>query len=202
MSLPGAIAASISFMKGAVHRLYDADESAYAGVKSPTAITTSVDYTLPAAPPTADGQTLTATTVGAMSWASAGLVNSSMETVGVGTNYTLTGSSARVDFGTTDPEVVLNENGIWIITAIVAVSVGSANSTFTFYLYDVSAAQSITTRKQWWNGGGDEFQVVLRARYNCSGQPKTIQLYGQHDGGASGATVISTRTSIDAMRLL
>jgi len=50
------------------HRFYDADNSHYAGLKATSTTTSSVDYTLPAAPPAANDYVLSCSTAGVMSW--------------------------------------------------------------------------------------------------------------------------------------
>jgi len=73
MALNGAILGGpASFKWGGSLRWYDQDESAYAGVKATATITGSVDYTLPAAPPAADGYVLKSTTAGVMTWEAGG----------------------------------------------------------------------------------------------------------------------------------
>lgn len=61
-----------SFKYNAKLRWYDADESAYVGIKSAATVTGSVDYTLPTAPPVSDGYVLSSTTAGVLSWSAAG----------------------------------------------------------------------------------------------------------------------------------
>lgn len=59
-----------AFFKRAVLRFYDFDGSHHQGLKSNDNVTSSIDYVLPQAGPTVDGQVLAATVAGQMSWAS------------------------------------------------------------------------------------------------------------------------------------
>ena len=70
MALNGAkLTGSASFKYQASLRWYDSDESHYAGLKSAATVTSSVDYTLPTAPPASNDYVLSCTTAGVMSWA-------------------------------------------------------------------------------------------------------------------------------------
>jgi len=58
----------MDLFRGVKHRYYDSDSSHYAGIKANGTTTSSVDYTLPAAPPAANDYVLACSTAGVMSW--------------------------------------------------------------------------------------------------------------------------------------
>lgn len=71
MATSTPIASALRFGWGRTLRFYDTDATHYAGFKAAGVITTSVEYELPAAPPTTNGYVLSATTAGVMSWIAA-----------------------------------------------------------------------------------------------------------------------------------
>jgi hypothetical protein len=65
--------------------------------------------------------------------------------VGVGTDYSLTNSYARVDFGTTDLQASLPEAGVYLVTGLIEVVNGAtASDVYTAKLYDATNAARFT----------------------------------------------------------
>ena len=58
----------MDLFRGVKHRYYDSDSSHYAGIKANGTTTSSVDYTLPPAPPAANDYVLACSTAGVMNW--------------------------------------------------------------------------------------------------------------------------------------
>lgn len=95
-------------------RFFDAANSNYVGLKTPSSLSASVAYILPALQPTVDGQVLTSTIAGTMSWSTVGagtvtsivaganLTGGTISSSGtIGLSTTLTGITSAVIGGTT-----------------------------------------------------------------------------------------------------
>lgn len=129
--------------------------------------------------------------------------NRAAEVVGSGTDYTLTASTAFVDFGGTDPDInTLPSAGTYLITALVTVTAGaSANDVYNFKLRNATGAADISNSSQSVNhaDASDKFQVVLQSIVTVTGADR-IQLYG-HNSTAARGTVNSTETKLTYVRL-
>lgn len=129
--------------------------------------------------------------------------NRAAEIVGSGTDYTLTASTAFVDFGGQDPDInTLPTAGTYLITAIVTATAGaSANDVYSFKLRDATSAADITSSAQSVNhpDASDKFQMVLQSIVTVTGANR-IQLYG-HNSTAARGTVNSTETKLIYVRL-
>jgi len=127
--------------------------------------------------------------------------NRSSTVTGSGTNYTLTNATARIDFGTTDAEIVLPTAGTYLLIATVQFVAGATagddyrakfrNSTDAT---DVGPEQQTTISTAAGKGIIDLQQTVTITI------TKTIQLFGFNATAARG-TVTSTLTSISYVRL-
>jgi hypothetical protein len=130
------------------------------------------------------------------------LHNRSSQVVGSGTDYSLTDASARVDFGGTDPEIVLPTAGTYLIIVEVSVTAGgTANDTYIFKLYDSTAAADITSSQRDLNNAQADksFHVDLHSTYTVT-TASTIQLHGYNSTAARG-TVDSDETKLIYVRL-
>ena len=129
--------------------------------------------------------------------------NRAAEVVGSGTDYTLTASTAFVDFGGTDPDInTLPSAGTYLITALVTVTAGaSANDVYNFKLRNATGAADISNSAQSVNhaDASDKFQVVIQSIVTVTGADR-IQLYG-HNSTAARGTVNSTETKLTYVRL-
>ena len=129
--------------------------------------------------------------------------NRGAEVVGSGTDYTLTASTALVDFGGTDPDInTLPSAGTYLITAIVTATAGaSASDTYVFKLYDATAAADIANSSQSISTppASQKFQVVIQT-VKAFTVASRIQLYG-HNNTAARGTVNSTETKLVYVRL-
>jgi hypothetical protein len=130
------------------------------------------------------------------------LHNRSSQVVGSGTDYSLTDAAARVDFGGTDPEIVLPTAGTYLIIVEVSVTAGgTANDTYIFKLYDSTATADISSSQRDLNNAQADkaFHVDLHSTYTVT-TASTIQLYGYNSTAARG-TVDSDETKLIYVRL-
>lgn len=122
--------------------------------------------------------------------------------VGAGTAYSLTGSTARVDFGTTDAEVVLPTAGTYLLLATVQIqgdALGASdeirvklrNSTDAS---DVGVERSVTTAVA---SSFDPIDLLETVTVTAS---KTIQIFAFNTSSARG-TIIAAKTAIRYVRL-
>lgn len=127
--------------------------------------------------------------------------NRSAQVAGAGTNYTLTTSLARIDFGTTDPEIVLPTAGTYLVSGIIefVADAASVTDTHNAILRNSTDASFVgqfrsTTLPSGYLGG-----VYLSQEVTVTAS-KTIQLWASNDTAARGV-VSSTRTYIKYVRL-
>lgn len=129
--------------------------------------------------------------------------NRAGEVNGSGTDYTLTASTAQVDFGGTDPDInTLPSAGTYLVTAIVtATAGGTANDTYNFKLRNVTGAADISGSAQSVTDApaSTKFQVVIQSIVTVTGADR-IQLFG-HNSTAARGTVNSTETKLTYVRL-
>jgi len=130
-------------------------------------------------------------------------IGAASKVTGAGTDYTLTGSTALVDFGTTDPSVALPGAGTWLFTVIVQVQAdaGGAGDEVLLKLrqttgvpVDVSVEIRVTMP------ANSAFVPVTLTALVTVAAAETIQLWGYNATAARG-TVISTKTEIKVVRL-
>jgi len=129
----------------------------------------------------------------------------SSQVTGAGTEYTLTGSYARVDFGTTDAQVTLSTAGTYLVTAIIGIANDSIYSIsaavhFKFYNSTDSADVSNSERKQNIQAAVANGQIVLQNLITVNGS-KTIQIYGTSPTASADVDVIAAETSISFVKL-
>lgn len=119
---------------------------------------------------------------------------------GSGTNYTLTTSLARVDFGTTDPEVVLPTAGTYFVMANY-ITTASALSAADFHF---AVLRNSTDSVFFGSGSGMSLGASFNGNGTVSGiititASKTIQLWAVNFTAARGE--INSDTSIKYIRL-
>lgn len=127
--------------------------------------------------------------------------------VGSGSNYFLTVTYAAVNFGGTDPQVVLPDVGTYLLTAVVDVQndPGSLNTDFirlkfrdTTLSADVPGSEHSTSNFV----SEEERTISISAIYQSSVDFTTIALFGIREGGTGVPyEVISTRTTISFVKL-
>lgn len=125
------------------------------------------------------------------------------EIIGSSTNYLLTGTMARVDFGSGDPQVTITA-GKWLVTAILSIG-GQANTTgVVFKFYNSTDSTDIANSfRSTQSIAGQVDQGFAQNIINVSGT-KTIQLYAQASpdlGGLLNPSLVSTNTTITAINL-
>lgn len=129
------------------------------------------------------------------------------QVIGAGTNYALTTTEARIDFGTTDPEIVLPTAGTYtlhgtvtFLFSSVASSIGDGVYCFFFNSTDVATVAGDIS--SWTNLSAttvNQLTVTGTAVISVSAS-KTIQLWARNATGARGV-VVSTQTAIKYVRL-
>jgi hypothetical protein len=127
-TLSGAILSSTTETgNGASLRFMDSDGSNYAGFKANNTTTADVTYTLPAAGPGSDGQVLSSTQLGVMSWVSP-LVNP-LDGAGQLIYGGASGTLTKLAAGTAN--YLLQSNGTSAPSWVTALSLGSGGSAAT-----------------------------------------------------------------------
>lgn len=129
--------------------------------------------------------------------------NSNSEVVGGATDYALTNSYGRVDFGATDAEVVLPTAGIYFIIAYVGIDTAGAGAAdvYRFKLFNGTAAVDVAnTQVQLRLDDGRKSQVVLTSIFTPPAAPTTVQIYAVNDTAARG-TVTFADTKISYIKL-
>lgn len=128
---------------------------------------------------------------------------SSAVVVGSGTDYTLTNSAARVDFGTTDIEASLPAAGTYLVTAILSIieDAGGGGDDYDFKLYNSTAAADVTASQRSVTGpaASKVAQVFLQSVVTVTAA-STIQVYGVNNTAGRG-TVDSAESTISYIRL-
>jgi hypothetical protein len=124
------------------------------------------------------------------------------EVFGAGTDYTLTGSTAFVDFGTTDPKVTLVTPGTYHIFADVAVTAGaSAGDDYQFKLRNETTSTDLTgSDARTTNIGASAIaSLKLDGSVTTTTANNVIAIWGFNNTAARG-TVNSARTRVRAIR--
>ena len=128
--------------------------------------------------------------------------NATAKVVGSGTDYSFGGTTyVRIDFGGTDPEIVLPTAGTYTLTVLVPVVNGAtAVDAYSFKLYNSTDAADIADSEQTNSAlpASGQGQVVLIANITVTAS-KTIQLYGKNATAARGS-VKSTQTLLRYVR--
>ncbi|HBY60591.1 MAG TPA: hypothetical protein DEH78_12270 [Solibacterales bacterium] len=128
--------------------------------------------------------------------------NRTAQVEGTGTNYTLTNSTARVDFGTQDAEVTLPTAGTYVVDAILTVlaDASGAGDEVRAKLYNsTDAADASQIMYHSCSGNSRYDQIHLRAVITVTAA-KTIQIYA-HNATSARGTVVSTSTNIRYSRM-
>lgn len=129
------------------------------------------------------------------------LSTSSMFSVGSGTDYSLTNSYARVDFGTIDCQIKLPVFGAYLITATIALNGTTADDSVFFKLYDATAAVDVPKSETDVTSGNtnEKRVVVLQAHYSVE-TASAIQIYGYNATAARGS-VDAPQTRMSFIRI-
>lgn len=128
--------------------------------------------------------------------------NRAEEVNGSGSDYTLTASYARVDFGGTDPQVTLPTAGTYIVKGIVSLETGAvAADQYYFKLYNSTDAADIANSEAHSqpDATAAHAQVIIESIVTVTGS-KTLQIYGKNDSAARGS-VESIHTKLIYIRL-
>lgn len=125
------------------------------------------------------------------------------QAVGTGTDYTLTGSTARVDFGTTDAQVDIPNGGTYLILAtiqFVGDAAGAGDELHAKIRNSTDAVdvgfESTTTMP---SNNGFVTMVLERRHVNNLGAAQTLQIFA-HNATSARGTITSTKTSIKFIR--
>ncbi len=122
--------------------------------------------------------------------------------IGSGTDYSVTTSYARVDFGGSDPEITLPTAGTYMISATVSIVDDTASSAnFDAKLRNSTDAADIadTERRVTTAAAGDIEQIVIRKPITVNAS-KEIEIWVQSPNGTD-PSVRATDTAIDYMRI-
>lgn len=128
--------------------------------------------------------------------------NRAAQVIGSGTDYNITASTARVDFGTTDAEVTLPTAGTYLVTAEVCIVDGAgATDYFLAKFYNSTDAAEVagSLREVGAASASQKLMIPLAALITVTAS-KTIQIY-IHNGVAARGTVTAAETAIRYVRL-
>lgn len=165
--------------------------------------------------PSTDGKVLTTHGAGAdPTWETPTAITTSnpLTVYAAGTAYTLTGSTAALDFGTTDPVLVINQAGTYLIVARTVVSLpaglGDAGSlSFKLRRTNNTAADvsnSASTGLLWDNSLASDVNTLIvpfpAVIYTTATTTDSLTIFG-HDAGSPGTPASVTAASIVAIRL-
>jgi hypothetical protein len=134
--------------------------------------------------------------------AKSAVVNAGSNVTGSGTNYTLTTSFARIDFGTTDVEISLTA-GTYLLIANVVINgdASGAGDDILVQFFDATGGASFgVNAEQRCSQNSDVFQLTLSTVF-ATASTKTVQLYAKNATSARG-TIVSTQMRLSAVRLL
>lgn len=130
------------------------------------------------------------------------LHNRAAQVTGAGSNYTLTAATARVDFGTTDAEVVLPTAGTYLVQAsvnFIGDAVGSGDGMRVKLRNSTDSTDVGAERPASMALALGRLNVVLDEVVTITAS-KTIQIFG-HNATAARGSVDSTATTIKYVRL-
>jgi len=132
----GVLSGTTTTSNSGIVRFTDSDGSNYTGLKADATTTASLDYTLPAAGPASNGQVLSSTTAGAMSWVSP-LVNP-MDSAGDMIYGGAGGTATKLDSGTANQYLQANGAAAPTWVSVLAPSGGTAAAPSYSFLADTS----------------------------------------------------------------
>lgn len=128
--------------------------------------------------------------------------NIGSQVTGDGTDYTLTTTLARVDFGTTDPEVILPTPGTYIVFALGLYGADAAGATDICLLRLRNSTDSVFVGAL--NDGMGAITFGLDSIFvSCVltiTESKTIQLWAVNSSAARG-TLLASGTQISFIRI-
>ena len=150
----------------------------------------------------ADGAKLVAVVNGGYIYTAALVGNNTEKATGAGTAYSLTGTSARVDFGTTDAEVTLPTAGTYLLLATVQVAgdVLGASDEVRVKLYNSTDAAVVGVERSITTAVASSFDPVDLMETITVTSSKTIQIYA-HNATSARGTIIAAKTEIKYVRL-
>lgn len=121
---------------------------------------------------------------------------------GAGTDYSLTGSTAFVDFGTTDPKITLPTSGTYFIFAEESITAGaSANDDFRAKLRDETTSTDLSGSDQEITYLGAAQLGTIKMSATVTGSAADVIAIWSHNNTAARGTVNSARTRIGYIRL-
>lgn len=128
--------------------------------------------------------------------------NRAAQVTGSGTNYTLTNSTARVDFGTTDAEVSLPTSGTYLVIACVSFigDVAGAGDDLRAKLRNSSDSTDVGAEKRVTMSTNSGREIIMLDEVVTVTASKTIQIFG-HNATSARGSVESTTTTIKYVRL-
>jgi hypothetical protein len=122
--------------------------------------------------------------------------------LGAGTDYSLTASTAFVDFGTTDPKITLPTSGTYFIFAEEAITAGaSANDDFRAKLRDETTSTDLSGSDQEINYLGISQLGTLKMTATTTAAAGDVIAIWSHNNTAARGSVNSARTRIGYIRL-
>lgn len=128
--------------------------------------------------------------------------NRTATVLGAGTDYSLTSSTAFVDFGTTDPKVTLPTDGTYLIWAEEAITAGgTANDDYRAKLRNETASTDISGSDQAMTNLGAGFTGTIRMQATATATAGNVIAIWSHNNTAARGTVNSARTRIGYVRL-
>lgn len=121
---------------------------------------------------------------------------------GAGTDYTLTGSTARVDFGTTDVEVALPGAGTFLLIATVQLQADAAGAgdEVLVKLRNSTDGADVGVERRVTLSSNSGFVAVDLMETVTVAAGKTVQLWA-HNATSARGKVLSTRTELKSIRL-
>ena len=129
--------------------------------------------------------------------------NQNSEVVGGTTDYSLTNTFGRIDFGTADAEVILPTAGIYFIIAYVGIDTAGAGAAdvYRFKLFNGTSAVDVANSTiQLRLDDGRKSQAILTSIFTSTIEPTVVQIYGVNDTAARGS-VTFTDTKISYIKL-
>jgi len=130
------------------------------------------------------------------------LHNRAAQQAGVGTDYTLTNSTAQVAFGTTNASVTLPTAGTYLVQANVSIINGAtADDIYDAKLRNTTDAADVGVNKKVSGGpASGRVNIVLAELVTVAAASKVITIFAFNETAARG-TVESTTTDIRYVRL-
>jgi len=128
--------------------------------------------------------------------------NRSAQVTGSGTNYTLTNTTARIDFGTTDAEVSLPTAGTYLVLACVSFigDAAGAGDSLRAKLRNSTDSTDVGAEKLVTMSTNSGREIIMLDEVVTITASKTIQIFG-HNATSARGTVESTTTTIKYVRL-